>query len=85
MHTLRHPIAMFFMAVLVVIGIGVGVVAATTMTSPRSPTLYQPGGSLPVEKSTSAKPPGSTSTDCDVDEAYTVPPTDCHCGGIETV
>ena len=36
MRTVRHPITMFIMALLVVIGIGVGVLAATT--PPSSPT-----------------------------------------------
>jgi len=39
MRTVRHPIAMFVVAVLLIIAIGVSVVAATT-----NPKVYGPSG-----------------------------------------
>jgi hypothetical protein len=47
MRKLSHPIAMFVLAVLVVIGGGVGVLAATTTTAPASPSLYVSTGMMP--------------------------------------
>ena len=38
MRTVRHPIAMFIMAVLVVIGIGIGVVAVTQTSKVYGPS-----------------------------------------------
>ena len=50
MRTLRHPIAMFFVAVLVVIGIGVGVLALSGARLQPAATLQTPASILALAK-----------------------------------
>ena len=50
MRTLRHPIAMFFVAVLVVIGIGVGVLALSGTRLQPAATLQTPASILALAK-----------------------------------